>query len=74
MLSDWSILIRQKLVENAGIENSNETFWANFKHCVKAMIERLASRVHNFGMSDDGRTSKVLKRLHAAKTPAVVCG
>ena len=30
---DMSLLIRQKLAKNAKIENSNETFWAIFKHC-----------------------------------------
>ena len=34
VLPDRSIVIRQKLVENAKMENSNETFWIIFKHCV----------------------------------------
>ena len=32
-LPDRSVLIGQKLVENAKILNSNATVWLNFKHC-----------------------------------------
>ena len=33
MIPDKSIQIVQKLLENAKIENSNETFWIIFKEC-----------------------------------------
>ena len=33
VLPDRSVLIEQKLVENAKIEKSNETFWVIFKQC-----------------------------------------
>ena len=34
MLLDRSVLIGQKIVENAKIKNSNVTFFVIFKHCV----------------------------------------
>ena len=33
VLPDRSVLVRQKLVENAKIQNSNATFWVIFKQC-----------------------------------------
>ena len=39
VLPDRSVLIGQKLVENAKIEkNSNATFWVIFKHCACAQV------------------------------------
>ena len=34
MLPEEVLLIGQKLMESAKIENSNATFWVIFKHCV----------------------------------------
>ena len=40
VLPDRSVLIGQKLVENAQIKkNSNATFWGIFKHCAKLVLE-----------------------------------
>ena len=39
MLPDKSLLIAQKLVENANFEKlKNATFWVIFKHCVKGVL------------------------------------
>ena len=39
VLPDRSVLIGQKLVENAKIENSHETFWVIFKQLVPQISE-----------------------------------
>ena len=38
VLPDRSVLIGQKLVENAKMQNSNATFWVIFKQCEKGLI------------------------------------
>ena len=38
MLPDRSLLIGQKLVENAKMQNSNTIFWVIFKQCAKGVV------------------------------------
>ena len=44
VLPDMSVLIGQKLVKNAKIENSNETIWVIFKQCADVRMY-LRSRI-----------------------------